>query len=136
MITQTFLESLSYKTIKCIYEVHNQLGPGLLEAVYMACLVEELRSAGLTVLVEPHLPILYKNKDLGGLMKPDLVVESQLILELKAVEVMIPVFNAQLLTYLKLSGINKGLLVNFNCENMQSGITSLVTPSFFKLPKL
>jgi len=135
MLTQSFLENISFRTIKCIYEVHKQLGPGLLESVYQACLLEELRNNELNVTDFPYIPIIYKGKNLGGRFQPDLMVENHLLIELKSVEVMIPLYKAQLLTYLKLSGHYKGLLVNFNTENVRDQLFSLVTPYFFQLPK-
>jgi len=135
MVTQTFLESISYRTIGCIYEVYNNLGPGLLESVYQTCLIYELRSNDIQVIEFPHVPIIYKGKNLGGRFQPDLLVEGVLLLELKAVEHMIPLFNAQLLTYLKLSDKCKGLLVNFNTGKIRESIHSIVTPAFFELGK-
>ena len=134
MITQKFLESLSYRVIGCIYEVYNHLGPGLLESVYQTCLLDELRSSDLIATEFPYVPITYKNKNLGGKFQPDILIENELIVELKAVEAMIPLYEAQLMTYLKLSGKFKGLLVNFNTDKIDEQIHSRVTKEFFKLP--
>jgi GxxExxY protein len=81
------------------------------------------------------VPIIYKGKDLGGTLKLDLLVNNHIILELKAVDFMIPLFKAQLLSYLKLTGKPKGLLINFHCENIVEQMIPLVTEEFAKLPK-
>ena len=135
MITQKYINEISYEIIGCAIEVHRYLGPGLLESVYEACFIEELKNAGLSVRSQLYIPINYKGKDLGGSLKLDLLVNDLIIVEDKAVEVMIPLFQAQLLSYLKLSGKPKGLLINFNCEVIKNQVVSLVTKEFAKLPK-
>jgi GxxExxY protein len=135
MITQKFINDISYKIIGCAIEVHRHLGPGLLESVYEACFIEELRNAGLTVRSQLNVPIHYKGKNLGGSLKLDLLVNDLIIVEEKAVELMIPLYTAQLLSYLKLSGKPKGLLINFNCEVINEQVVSLVTKEFAALPK-
>ena len=135
MITQKYINEISYKIIGCAIEVHRYLGPGLLESVYEACFIEELRNAGLSVRSQLYVPIKYKGKDLGGSLKLDLLVNDLIIVEEKAVEVMIPLYTAQLLSYLKLSGKPKGLLINFNCEVIKEQVVSMVTKEFAKLPK-
>jgi len=135
MITQKYINEISYKIIGCAIEVHKHLGPGLLESVYEACFIDELRSAGLSVKSQIYVPVHYKGKDLGGNLKLDLLVNDLIIVEEKAVEQMIPLFNAQLLSYLKLAGKPKGLLINFNSENITEQVVSLVTEDFAKLPK-
>ena len=135
MVTQKQINEISYKIIGCAIEVHKQLGPGLLESVYESCLVDEMKNAGLFVKSQLYIPLNYKGKDLGGSLKLDLLVNDIIIVELKAVEQMIPLFKAQLLSYLKLSGKPKGLLINFNCENIKEQMISLVTEEFVKLPK-
>ena len=82
-----------------------------------------------------QVPVQYKNKNLGGTLKLDLLVNDIIIIELKAVEELIPLFKAQLLSYLKLTGKPKGLLINFHCENITEELESLVTEEFAKLPK-
>lgn len=135
MITQKEINEISYKIIGCAIEVHRNLGPGLLESVYETCFIDELKSSGLNVKSQIYVPVLYKGKDLGGNLKLDLLVENLIIVEEKAVEVMIPLYKAQLLSYLKLTGMPKGLLINFNCENIKEQLVSLVTEEFAKLPK-
>ena len=134
-ITQKYINEISYKIIGCAIEVHRYLGPGLLESVYEACFIEELINAGLSVRSQLYVPINYKGKDLGGSQKLDLLVNDLIIVEEKAVEVMIPLYTAQLLSYLKLSGKPKGLLINFNCEVIKDQVVSMVTIEFAKLPK-
>jgi GxxExxY protein len=135
MVTQKHINGISYKIIGCAIEVHKQLGPGLLESVYELCLIDEMKTSGLSVQSQLYMPVRYKDKDLGGTLKLDLLVNDLIIVELKAVEAMIPLYEAQLLSYLKLSGKPKGLLLNFHCENIKEQMVSLVTDEFAKLPK-
>ena len=110
------------------------MGPGLLESVYQACLVEELKMRGMKVQPGMVIPILYKGKNLGGQLRLDLLVEDIIVVEMKAVEEMIPLYQAQLLSYLKLTSKPKGLLINFHCENIVSQLVSMVTKEFELLP--
>ena len=135
MITQKYINEISYKIIGCAIEVHKHLGPGLLESVYEACFIDEMRIAGLSIKSQLYVPIHYKGKDLGGSLKLDLLVNDLIIVEEKAVELMIPLYKAQLLSYLKLTRKPKGLLINFHCENIKEQLVSLVTEEFAKLPK-
>lgn len=97
MITQQYINSISYKIIGCAIEVHKHLGPGLLESVYEACFIEELKNAGLDVKSQVYVPIIYKGKDLGGKLKIDILLNNLIIVEDKAVEQMTPLYKAQLL---------------------------------------
>ena len=135
MITQKYINEISYKIIGCAIEVHKHLGPGLLESVYELCFIDEMRSVGLVVKKQIYVPIQYRGKDLGGSLKIDLLVNDLIIVEEKAVEHMIPLYKAQLLSYLKLAGKPKGLLINFHCENITSQVVSMVTEEFSMLPK-
>ncbi len=135
MITQKYINQISYKVVGCAIEVHKHLGPGLLESVYETCMIEELTANGLKVLRQILVPIKYKDKDLGSNLILDLLVEDLIIVELKAVEILIPVYKAQLLSYLKLTGKPKGLLINFHCENITQSLIPLVTEDFSRLPK-
>jgi GxxExxY protein len=135
MITQKYINDIAYKIVGCAIEVHKHLGPGLLESVFQTCLVEELENAGLNVQTLLYVPVRYKDKDLGGSLKLDILVNDLIIIELKAVDVMIPLFKAQLLSYLKLTGKPKGLLINFHCENIVEQMVPMVTEEFSKLPK-
>jgi len=134
-ITQKYLNDISYKIIGCAIEVHKNLGPGLLESVYEACFIEELKSAGLDVKSQIYVPVHYKGKNLGGILKIDILVNDLIVVEDKAVEQMIPLYQAQLLSYLKLADKPKGLLINFNCINIKDQLVSIVTPGFAKLQK-
>lgn len=132
-ITRKYINELSYKIVGCAIEVHKQLGPGLLESAYETCFVDELNSNGFYVQRQVPVPIIYKGKDLGTNLILDLLVNDLIIIELKAVEVIIPVYKAQLLSYLKLTGKPKGLLINFHCENIKDNLVPLVTEEFAKL---
>lgn len=134
-VTQNYINEIAFKIVGCAIEVHKNLGPGLLESVYETCLYEELTDSGLLVKSQVFIPIKYKNKDLGGTLKLDLLVNDLIIVELKAVEIMIPLYKAQLLSYLKLTGKPKGLLINFHCSNIVEQLVPLVTEEFSKLPK-
>ena len=103
-------------------EVHSELGPGLLESVYEHCLMEEFRRMGLNAKQHVRLPLYYKGSKLNKEFDVDIVVEDTVILELKTVETIIPVHDYQLLTYLKLSGMKLGLLINFNVVRLKDGI--------------
>jgi GxxExxY protein len=134
-ITKRYVNDIAYKVVGCAIEVHKQLGPGLLESVYETCFVEEMISQGFNVQRQVSVPIIYKGKDLGTTLVLDLLVNNLIIVEIKAVEVMIPVFKAQLLSYLKLTEKPKGLLINFHCENIKDHLVPMVTDEFAKLPE-
>jgi len=119
-------EPLSYEVIGCAFEVHRTLGPGLLESAYQEALAYELKKAGLLFQEQLGLPLKYKDADLGIRYRLDLVVENQLLVELKSVEELLPVHAAQVITYLKISGLKVGLLINFNAVNLKNGIRRLV----------
>lgn len=120
------LNNLSYAIIGCAFKVHTQLGPGLLESTYEICLAHELAKANLTVDRQVPLPVVYDNIKLDAGYRIDLLVEDKVIIELKSVELIIPIHQAQLLTYLKLSGKQLGLLINFNVQDMKTGIKRMV----------
>ncbi len=135
MLSQKYINDIAYKIVGCAIEVHKHLGPDLLESVYHVCLIDELKNHGLMVQSQVYVPITYKEKDLGGILKFDLLINDLIIIELKAVEAMIPLYKAQLLSYLKLTGKPKGLLINFHSENIVEQLVPLVTEEFAKLPK-
>lgn len=134
MITQKAVNNLAYEIVGCAIEVHRNLGPGLLESVYELCLIDEISQKGLKVQSQVYIPIQYKGRNLGGTLKLDILVNELILVELKAVDVMLPLFKAQLLSYLKLTGKPKGLLINFHCENIVEQMIPLVTSDFSKLP--
>ena len=107
-------------------EVHRALGPGLLESAYEECLYHELILMGLSVERQIPLPVRYKGKKLDCGYRVDMIVDNQIMLELKACEHIEPIHKAQLLTYLKLAGLNLGLLLNFNVTVLKDGITRMV----------
>ena len=117
---------LTYEIRGAIFDVYNVLGPGLLESVYEEALTYELEERGLEVARQVEVPILYKGNELKTPLRMDLLVENQVIVELKSVEEMKPVFSKQLLTYLKLMDKHVGLLVNFSSNNIQEGIKRIV----------
>jgi GxxExxY protein len=119
-------DPLSEKIISFAIEVHRQLGPGLLESAYEECLCFELKQAGIAFRRQVPLPVIYKPIQLDCGYRLDTVVESRLILELKTVERLLPIHEAQLLTYMKLSGIHTRLLLNFNTAVLKDGIRRLM----------
>ena len=117
---------LTYEIRGAIFDVYNELGPGLLESVYEEALTFELQERGLEVVRQLEVPIIYKDNVLKTPLRLDLLVNNQVIVELKSVEDMKPVFAKQLLTYLRLMDKRVGLLVNFNISNIQLGIRRIV----------
>ena len=113
---------LTYQIRGAIFEVYNTLGPGLLESVYEEALVFELQQQGLQVARQMEVPISYKGNCLKTPLRLDLLIENRIIVELKSVEEMKPVFAKQLLTYLRLMNKPLGLLVNFSSYNIKEGI--------------
>ncbi len=112
--------------VECSFNVHRILGPGLLESTYKDCLRYELEQKGILVECEKALPLIYKGEKLNSGYRVDLLVENKVIVELKAVEVLIPIYYAQFLTYLKLSDRKLGLLINFNEYLIKDGIKRVV----------
>ena len=123
--TQSFNE-LTERVIGACIEIHRALGPGLLESAYEECLCYELSQAGMKFERQKPLPVNYKDVKLDCGYRLDLVVEEKVIIVLKAVESLLPIHEAQLLTYLKLSGITLGLLINFNVAMLKQGIKRIV----------
>jgi GxxExxY protein len=117
---------LTYEIRGAIFDVYNTLGPGLLESVYEEALTFELHQRGLEVIRQMEVPIIYKDNELKTPLRLDLLVENQVIVELKSVEEMKPVFAKQLLTYLRLLDKHVGLLVNFNTNNLRESIKRIV----------
>lgn len=107
-------------------KVHNELGPGLLEAAYRKCLAYELRQAGLFVEEEKPLPLIYREVKIDCGFRLDIFVEKQFVVEIKSIEALAPVHLAQTITYLKLTHTNLGLLLNFNVTRMKKGIKRVV----------
>ena len=119
-------EKLSNKVIGCALEVHRHLGPGLLESTYEQSLAHELKNAGIPFKLQHPLPVEYKGIKLDCGYRADLFIDNEIIAELKSVDRVLPIHQAQLLTYMKLSGISVGLLMNFNVKYIKHGIKRMV----------
>jgi len=117
-------------------EVHRALGPGLLESAYHECLCHELKLRGLPFEKEYLLPVRYQGVDLDCSYRLDLLVDNQVVVELKAVETVLPIHEAQLITYLKLGGWQVGLLINFNVELLKQGVKRLANNYTGPLPSI
>ena len=126
MLTPRENDLLTERIIGFAIEVHRQLGPGLLESAYEECLCYELKESGLSFRRQVPLPVVYKAIRLDCGYRIDLVVEEQVILELKTVERLMPIHEAQILTYLKLSGLHTGLLLNFNSAVLKDGMRRIM----------
>jgi GxxExxY protein len=120
------VEKIGKACLDAAFKVHTNLGPGLLESVYESALLYELKKAGLFVENQKILPITYDEIQIESSLRIDLLVENCVIMELKATEKMIPLYEAQLLTYLKLSNIRLGYLINFNVLHLKTGIKRMV----------
>jgi GxxExxY protein len=119
-------EEIGKLVIKSAFDVHKQLGPGLLESVYNICLIYELQKHGLEIIEQLEVPIIYDEKILSkNHLRLDLLINELVIVELKSVEFMNPVFKAQIISYLKLTDKNLGFLINFNVPLIKDGITRI-----------
>ncbi|MCK4655012.1 MAG: GxxExxY protein [Candidatus Cloacimonetes bacterium] len=116
------LEAIGKQIVDAAFQVHKELGPGLLESAYEACLVSELIERGLRVERQKTLPIFYNGKKLDAGYRLDLLVKNEIIIELKAIEKFLPIHDAQLISYLKLSKKKLGFLINFNVTLIKNGI--------------
>jgi len=119
------LNQLTEKIIGCAIEMHRELGPGLLEATYEAAMGIELQQSGLRFQRQSTFPVLYKGRTIGE-YRLDLVVESEVVVEIKSVERLDPVFDAQVLTYLRITGKKVGLLINVNSRLLKDGVKRLI----------
>ncbi len=135
-MTKKYLDDLTYKIIGACIEVHRQLGPGLLESVYQQCLAKEFQLLGMPFQRHLEVPVDYKGLEIETLLRCDFIVENAIVIELKAVEAMAPIFEAQLLTYMKLLEKPKGILINFNVINIfKEGQKTMVNEFFRDLPE-
>jgi GxxExxY protein len=125
------IDELTEMIIGAAINVHRELGPGLLESIYRDCLQIELGLAGLNVEVERRVSIFYRGHPIRDDLKVDLLVDGRIIVEIKAVDRMHPVHQAQVITYLKLSGCPAGLLFNFNTTSLRSGLKRLDHPDIY-----
>lgn len=134
-MTKKYLDKLTYEIIGAAIEVHRELGPGLLESVYHQCLKKELEIRGIHFLTEHAVNVAYKGLLLRTDLRCDLLVDDAIVIELKATEGIAPVHMAQLMTYMKLLHKPKGILINFNCDNLfRSGQRTIVNDLFRGLP--
>ncbi len=117
------LNHISFLIIQSAIQVHRVLGPGLLENIYRSCIIYELRERGLNVVAEQSVPIRYGHLIFEAGYRLDLLVEDQVLVELKAIEMILPIHHAQLLSYLRLTGKPLGLLINFNVPVLINGVT-------------
>ncbi len=113
---------ISYKIRGAIFKVFNSFGPGLLESVYVAALASELRKEGLSVRKEVAVPVIFNDEKLEVGFRIDLLIQEKVLIEVKSIEAIAPVHHKQTLTYLKLTGLKLGILVNFNVDNIIEGI--------------
>ena len=120
---------LTFRIVGAAIEVHRNLGPGLLESTYRACLVEQLLIDGMSVEAEVEIHITYMGRRTGAQYRADLVVQRIALVELKAVEALLPIHSAQLLSYLRLSGLPVGLLINFNVPKLTTGVRRFANTS-------
>lgn len=136
MITQKYLDELTYEIICSSIEVHKTMGRGLLESVYHKCIKEELSHRKINFLTEMKVPLIYKGKDLEVDFRCDLFIENCLVVELKSILQLNPIIEAQLQTYMKLLKAPKGIIINFNCFNIfKEGQKTFVNEYFKNLPK-
>jgi GxxExxY protein len=134
VVTKSYLNNLSYRIIGCAIEVHKQLGPGLLESVYHECLKKEFFLKKINAISQLLVPVSYKGLLLDTDYRLDFLVEDQIVVELKAIDGILPVHEAQLLTYMKLLSKPKGIIINFNCSNLVTeGTKQMVNEVFSNL---
>ena len=135
-MTQKYLDELTYQIIGLAIEVHKIMGAGLLESIYHKCMIEELKHRKINFLTEMSIPVFYKTKKLEIDFRCDLFVENCLVIELKSVSEINPMYEAQLLSYMNLLKAPKGILINFNCSNIfKEGQKTYVNEYFKKLSK-
>jgi len=126
MLIDTPFNATTEQILGAAIEVHRTLGPGLLESTYMPCLQFELAARNLRFVTERAIPVVYKGNRLGASYRVDLIVEDLVVVEVKSVMATTPVFQAQVLTYMKLTGCPAGLLINFNVPKLMDGVRRLI----------
>ncbi len=137
MVTQRYLDDLSYQIIGCAIEVHKHLGPGLLESVYEKCFIRELALNSIEFKTQLWLPVAYKGLELEAELRLDVLIEDCILVELKSIDAVLPVHHAQVLTYMKLMNKPKGILINFNCTNIfREGQKTFVNELYRDLPEV
>jgi GxxExxY protein len=134
-LTKNYLKKLTYEIIGAAIEVHREMGPGLLEQIYKECMICELELRGIEVKSEQIVPVVYKGKRLDAKLRYDLLVENCIVVELKAVIEMAPIYEAQIMSYARLLEVPKGILINFTCRNIfNEGQKTFVNEYFRELP--
>lgn len=126
MLSNEELNNISKEILDACIRVHKEMGPGLLESIYVWCLAYELKSRGLNVELEVPIPIIYRGVELNKKFKIDMLVEKEIIIEAKAVEIILPVHTAQIISHLKLSDKRLSFLVNFNVPLLKDGFKRFV----------
>jgi GxxExxY protein len=119
-------DPLSYRIIGCAIKVHKEIGPGLLESAYMDPMERELTAVGLSVVRQPRMNLMYRGAPVKQTYRPDFVVNNTIVVELKSVSYFVPAHDAQLLTYMRISEIEIGVLLNFNVEYLIRGVRRLI----------
>jgi len=133
-ISKKYLSDLTYTLLGCCINVHKELGPGLLENVYHQCLIEELKYERISFKSELEVPVKYREKEIDTKLRVDLLIQNCLVVELKSVKEIQPIFEAQILTYMHLLKAPKGIIVNFNCLNLfKQGQKTFVNDIFREL---
>jgi GxxExxY protein len=120
------LNNLSAKILDASVFVHKEMGPGLLESVYEACLLKELDLRGIYADSQVYLPLFYRGEELNKDYRIDILVEKEIVLEIKAVEILLPIHEAQIISYLKLADKRLGFLINFNVPVLKNGFRRFV----------
>ena len=125
-MTKEQYESIAKIIVNASYMVHKEMGPGLLESIYELCLIEELKRSHLKVESQVSIPLIYREMDLSKDFRIDILVENEIILELKSVDIILPVHKAQIISYLKLADKRLGFLINFNVPLIKEGLKRFV----------
>lgn len=134
MLTKKLVNQISYEVVGCAIAVHKELGPGMLESIYEDCMCIEFEEKGIKFQRQVPIELNYKGRKINRQLKLDLLVENIVIVELKAVEIMNPIYTAQLLSYLNQAKLPKGLLINFNETNIANTMIPLVSKYFKIIP--
>jgi GxxExxY protein len=135
-LTKRYLKDLTFEIVGAAIEVHKEMGPGLLEKVYEVCMIHELGLRGIKVTSQQTIPVTYKGVTLDADLRYDLLVENCIVVELKAVMEMIPLFEAQVMSYARLLEVPKAILINFTCSNIfKEGQKTFVNEYFRLLPE-
>lgn len=133
-ITKSLVEEIAHQTVACAIQVHKTFGPGLLESIYESAFKEELRHAGLQFTSQKKIQVPYRSITLDVDFRYDVVVEGLVICELKAVDSILPVHQAQLLSYLRLLNLPKGIILNFHAEVLIKDMKTFVSKTYAQLP--